>query len=111
MAPPLASPVLPFPTSARETSELIEFRLPTLTDGLLPPVCAIPGRPVGILPILLLAVPLKLPDPDINATVRTQEHLDELRVPMLKLTAAPTPVFPTRPQQAEERAPELIPSE
>lgn len=111
IAPPLAILPLAFPISAREISELIVFRLPTLTDGPLPPVCAIPGRPDGMLPILLLAVPPRLPDPEMNATVRTQEQLEELLVPILKLTAAPSPVFPTRLQQAEDRAEELIRSE
>lgn len=99
MAPPPAILPFPFPTSVREISPSSFPHLPTPTDGPLPPVCAIPGRLDGTLAILLFAVPARLPDPEMQASVTTHDALPEPELPMLHVTAAPSPWFPSSLQQ------------
>lgn len=91
--------VFPFPTRLRETKELEFPQLPTLTDGPLLPVSAIPGRLVGMFVIPLLAVPPRLPDPDISASITRHEALEEPELPMLNVMAEPSPRSPKTPQQ------------
>lgn len=99
MARALPILVFLFSTKLRETNALEFPHLPTLTDGPLLPVSAIPGRLVGMLSIPAFAVPARLPDPDMTASITKQEALVEPELPMLNVSAVPSPRLPKTPQQ------------